>query len=164
MLKHAYLIVANGNFNVVKTCLKMIDDARNDIYLILDSKAKVSKEIKDQLTQCVDKSQIEICEQVVNWAGYSQISAVLNLMEKAIDNSDYQYLHFMQGSDLPIRSQDDIHNFFNKNDGKEFVQIEFSRKEMANRKAWYRHFFCHNRFFRKNRFVKILNFGLMEVQ
>lgn len=164
MLKHAYLIVANGNFGVVKTCLKMIDDARNDIFLLLDSKAKVSTEIQKQLKECVNKSHIEIYEQVVNWAGYSQISAVLGLMEKAINNGEYQYLHFLQGSDLPIRSQDEIHDFFNKNNGKEFVQIEYPRKEMANRKAWYRHFFCHNRYFRKNRFVKMLNFGLVEVQ
>ena len=165
MLKHAYLIVANGNFSVVKACLKMIDDARNDIFLLLDSKAKVSTEIQKQLKRCVDKSNIEICEQVVNWAGYSQISAVLNLLEKALsNNNEYQYLHFLQGSDLPIRSQDEIHDFFNKNNGKEFVQIEYPRKEMANRKAWYRHFFCHNRYFRKNRFVKMLNFGLVEVQ
>ncbi len=164
MLKHAYLIIANGNFSVVKTCIKMIDDARNDIYLLLDSKADVSKETQQQLINCVNKSNIEICFQVVNWAGYSQISAVLNLIDKAVSKNEYQYLHFIQGSDLPIKSQNDIHDFFYKNNGKEFVQIEFPRKEMANRKAWYRHFFCHNRFFRKNKFVKALNFGLMEVQ
>ncbi len=46
----------------------------------------------------------------------------------------------------------------------EFVEIDRSRDAMACRKAWYRHYFCHNRFFRKNRFVKMMNFGLMEIQ
>ena len=35
MGKHAYLIATNSNLSVVRTCLRMIDDKRNDIYLCL---------------------------------------------------------------------------------------------------------------------------------
>lgn len=36
--KHAYLIATNGNYEVLKTCLRMIDDERNDIYILFDKK------------------------------------------------------------------------------------------------------------------------------
>lgn len=35
---------------------------------------------------------------------------------------------------------------------------------MAENKCHYLHFFCHNRFFRKNKLMKALNFGVVEVQ
>ena len=97
--------------------------------------------------------------------GYSQVTAVLRLLELAIEKDcQYRYLHFMQGSDLPIKTQDQIHSFFRKNDGKEFVMVEKNRTQMAVNKTQYRHFFCHNRFFRKNKLMKMLNFGLVELQ
>lgn len=44
--------------------------------------------------------------------GYSQIDAVLYLIAAATNNSiSYEYFHFLQGSDLPIKSQNQIHDF-----------------------------------------------------
>lgn len=165
MKKHAYLIVANANFRVLEICLKMIDDIRNDIYILFDAKAHISTDKKELLKNCVRFSRIQFEKEIkVNWAGYSQIQAVMNLLKAATNIEDYEYIHFMQGSDLPIKSQDDIHEYFLKNKGYEFIQVEKSRNRMAQQKAWYRHFFCHNRFFRKNKFMKILNFGLVFIQ
>lgn len=76
----------------------------------------------------------------------------------------YDYLHFFQGSDLPVKTQNEIHDFFDNNSGYEFVSVEKARCSMAENKARYRHFFCHNRFFRKNKLVKALNFGLVYIQ
>ncbi len=106
-----------------------------------------------------------VCSQLVNWASYTIISATLRLLRLAIESGEnYAYIHLFQGADLPIRSQDEIHDFFKQNDGMEFVEIDRSRDTMARRKALYRHYFCHNRFFRKNRIIKMLNFGLVEIQ
>lgn len=165
MSKHAYLIVANGNFTVVETCLRMIDDERNDVYLLLDKKTKLSKEQEARLCDCLTHARYHLSRMVVNWGGWSQIAAVLKLLHLALDSGNtYDYLHFLQGSDLPIRGQNEIHAFFDAHAGTEFVQIEKGRTAMAERKAWYRHFFCHNRFFRKNKLIKACNFGVMELQ
>ena len=165
MAKHAYLIVANANFKVVEACIRLIDDPRNDIYLLLDAKARVSGEQKKALTAVLAHSPLFFYEEVVNWAGYSQISATLCLMEEALSSGvEYSYLHFMQGSDLPIKSQDSIHKYFEENAGYEFVSVEKSRTAMAQNKSWYRHYFCHNRYFRTKKVVKYLNFGLVKLQ
>lgn len=65
---------------------------------------------------------------------------------------------------MPIKTKDEIRAFFRNNSGKEFVLVEFERSTMAENKCHYYHFFCHNRFFRKNRLVKAANFGLVEIQ
>lgn len=62
---------------------------------------------------------------------------------------EYDYLHFFQGADLPIKTQDEIHKYFEDNNGYEFVSVEKDRSLMAQNKAWYRHFFCYNRFLEK---------------
>ena len=77
---------------------------------------------------------------------------------------EYRYLHFFQGSDLPIKTQDEIHHFFDNCRGQQFISVEKSRSMMAESKCWYRHFFCHNRFYRKNRMMKALNFAFVYLQ
>lgn len=165
MEKHAYLIVANSNLNVLEYCLKMIDDIRNDVFILFDAKSHISENQKELLKNCVNFSRIQFEKEVkVNWAGYSQIQAVLNLLKAATSCDDYEYIHFMQGSDLPIKSQNEIHKYFSENVGYQFIQVEKDRTKMAEHKAWYRHYFCHNRYFRKNKFMKILNFGFVYAQ
>lgn len=89
----------------------------------------------------------------------------MTLIETASHSGEvYSYIHFFQGADLPIKTQDEIHAFFEGDPQKNYVSIERQRSCMAQNKCWYRHLFCHNRFFRKNRIVKALNFGLVAVQ
>lgn len=166
MNKHAYLIVANSNLLVLRTCLRMIDDARNDIYLLLDKKAGIREDIIESLKGEVILSKMIVSNSLsINWGGYSQIEAVLVLLKSALSSGiEYRYLHFFQGSDLPIKTQDEIHHFFDNCRGQQFISVEKSRSMMAESKCWYRHFFCHNRFYRKNRMMKALNFAFVYLQ
>lgn len=59
----------------------------------------------------------------VEWGAYSQIEAELNLFREA-NKKHYRYYHLISGSDLPIKSQDYIHNFFNNANEKEFIHFE----------------------------------------
>jgi hypothetical protein len=70
MKKHAYIIVSNNNFRVLETALHLIDDTRNDIYLLFDKKTKVSKYQKSNLCSICNRSQIHVCkDKIVNWGG-----------------------------------------------------------------------------------------------
>ena len=44
------------------------------------------------------------------------------LLLKESKNKNYEYYHFISGVDLPLKTQDEIHDFFQKNNGKEIVQ------------------------------------------
>lgn len=91
---------------------------------------------------------------------------VLELIKTALASGvEYKYLHFFQGSDLPIKTQEQIHSFFdNKVGDLQFISIEKSRSTMAENKCWYYHMFCHNRFFRTNKLMKGLNFAIVYIQ
>ena len=39
MGKHAYLIMAHSDWNMLNTLLELIDDKRNDIYIHIDKKS-----------------------------------------------------------------------------------------------------------------------------
>jgi len=124
MSKHAYLIMADRDFVYLKYLLSLIDDKRNDLYIHIDK--KVSKNDFDFLNNYVDKSQMYfIPRESVNWGGISMMKCELSLFRRAYEsNQHYEYFHLLSAKDLPLYSQDYIHNFMdNLNRGKEFVEI-----------------------------------------
>lgn len=66
-MKHAILILAHDNTSVVKTAMKILDDARFTFYLFIDKKSKYSaKEFIPKLNNSLCKVLNPIC---VNWGG-----------------------------------------------------------------------------------------------
>ncbi len=121
MKKHAYLIIAHNEPVVLKTLLKALDDARNDIYLHIDSRAvSLFEEIKEVR---LEKGRLYVLKNriAVHWGDISQVKVEYLLFESALKHGKYEYYHLLSGVDLPIKSQDYIHDFFARYAGKEFV-------------------------------------------
>ena len=121
MNKHAYLIIAHNEPEVLRTLLAMLDDVRNDIFVHIDRRAcSVYESIKDYK---VEHSALIFLEHpiAVYWGDISQVQVEYMLFERAFSQGPYAYYHLLSGVDLPIKSQDYIHAFFQKNQGKEFV-------------------------------------------
>ena len=100
----------------------------------------------------------------VRWGDVSQIEAEYALLEEAVSNGHYKYYHFLSGVDLPLKSQDYIHSFFDRNNGKEF--IGYSITEMTPqivRKVQRWHLFPRH-FQSKSAFVKIPRAMFLRVQ
>lgn len=116
MRKHAYLVIAHNNFQQLEFLLSLLDDEKNDIFLLIDKKSEISASVLKSLNESCNKSIFTLVERVkINWGGYSQIKAELILLKAAVHNN-YSYYHLISGSDLPLFSQDYIHEFFDKND------------------------------------------------
>lgn len=119
--KHAYLILAHKSDYVLNSLLRLIDDERNDIFIHMDKRNRKYNESKT--CSVVKKATIKHCERwKCAWGGYSLVKAELSLLELATKSGNYSYYHLLSGQDLPIKSQDEIHNFFASNYGKEVVQ------------------------------------------
>ncbi|PCE62597.1 beta-1,6-N-acetylglucosaminyltransferase [Sediminicola luteus] len=116
---HAYLIMAHSEPQALRLLLNLIDDERNHIYLHIDLSSNILNE--ENLKETCKKSKITfIGRQKVYWAGYSQIKVTLELLKKAI-NGSHDYYHLISGVDLPLKTQDELHHFFNLNKGQQFV-------------------------------------------
>lgn len=120
---HAYLIIAHNQFELLNKLLRALDYQENDIYIHIDLKAGDIDE--DKITQGVVRSQVFFVErQNIVWGHFSQIACEILLFSAAVKKKDYQYLHLISGVDFPIKSQKYIHDFFDRNQGKEFIHFE----------------------------------------
>lgn len=120
--KHAYLIMAHNQPELLQQLLKALDHPKNDIYLHLDKKMQVCSR---QLQQQVRVGRLFLMPRRldVKWGDFSQILCELQLLEAAT-REEHAYYHLMSGVDLPLKSQDQIHQFFRENSGVEFVQFQ----------------------------------------
>lgn len=118
MNKHAYCIIAHNEIEVLKLLIELIDDERNDIFLLIDSKVKSPQyyNLKTKYSKLFYTNQLNI-----RWGDISQIKAELLLLETACKQGKYDYYHILSGVDLPLKNQNYIHTFFRENKGKEFL-------------------------------------------
>lgn len=119
--KHAYLILAHNNFELLKKLIILLDDERNDIYIHIDLKnSNFNRKDFDNIVKY--SNLIFISRSSILWADYSMIKVELDLLNSACSNSNYRYYHLISGMDLPIKTQDEIHEFFEDKDS-EFIGI-----------------------------------------
>lgn len=123
--KHAYLIVAHNNFSILKVLLKLLDDTRNDLFIHIDKKIKVF-DFNDYKNQCTFSSVYFIGDRIdVRWGRSSQVDAEMSLFHEAHSHGHYAYYHLISGVDLPIKTQNEIHSYFQ---GKTENFIYYSNK------------------------------------
>ena len=121
MGKHAYLIMAHNQIELLKKLLYCLDHERNDIFLHIDKKCIYDKL---ELTSCCFYSKIFFTHSIsVHWGGYSQIAAELILLESAINTDKYDYYHLLTGVDLPLKTQTEVLNYFDQHKGIEFISL-----------------------------------------
>jgi len=156
-MKHAYLIMAHNEPYILEKLLLLIDDERNDIYLHIDKKWKNFD--KNYFCKLISKSRLFFTECMdVRWGTYSQIKCEILLLKTASQNKKYNYYHLISGVDMPLVNQNVIHDFFDKNQGKEFVSFDShnSISENAISRIRYYHIFSKN-LRNNNKLISILS-------
>ncbi len=137
---HAYLIIAHNEFELLKRLIRCIDDERNDIYIHIDSKAKgFDKKAFEGVAQ---KSNVIFTHRThITWGGFDMVRCEYILLEAAFESGkQYDYIHLLSGVDLPIADSDEIHKFFDKNNGFEFIHFgapEPNEHEMSRVKFYH---------------------------
>lgn len=116
-MKHAYLIIAHHEFEILTHLVEALDDPRNDIFIHFDKKVAELPSIR------AEYSKLYILERRIDvrWGDVSQIESEIILFEQAVKQGPYAYYHILSGVDMPLKSQDFIHNFFTQHEGKEFI-------------------------------------------
>lgn len=124
MSKHAYLIIAHNNSYILNRLLSLIDDERNDIFLHIDKKVEQESLLKE--CDYPKRSRLFLCNKRVDvkWGHISLVEIEFLLFEAAAQKRKYRYFHLISGVDLPIKTQNYIHHFFEENDGTEFVGFD----------------------------------------
>lgn len=120
-MRHAYLILAHDGWRQLERLVALLDDPDNDIYIHIDRKASGCP--ADGLRAAARHSRVEILSKYrIYWGCYEMVEAELLLLEAA-HGVGYDYYHLLSGADLPLRSQAEIHAFFEAHRGEEFVHF-----------------------------------------
>lgn len=92
-MKHAYLIMAHHEFEVLGKLIQAIDDKRNDIFIHFDAKLKSYPVLK------AHNANLYILEKRIDihWGHISQIKAEYALFETAFTQDRYAYYHLLSG-------------------------------------------------------------------
>lgn len=151
--KHAYLLIAHNQFELLKTLMSAIDYPYNDIYVHIDLK---ENDVNfDDIRSVIKFSDVYFLENRldIKWGEFSQIECELRLLEAATQKK-YLYYHLMSGADMPLKSQKYIHDFFTENYDTEFIHFDAPTidKETYQRVSKYVFFNRKN----KNLFEKII--------
>ncbi|MCH5342447.1 MAG: glycosyl transferase [Acetatifactor sp.] len=153
-VRHAYMIMAHHRFDILEELLKDLDDARNDIFLHIDVKAKDFP--TEYFSGLLHRARLILVERMdIHWGGYSQIECVTKLLKAATSYGYHLYYHFMVGVEFPLKTQNYIHDFFQKNAGYEFVGFDNYDTKFEERVRYYHIFNAYAR--NNNFFQKILN-------
>lgn len=143
--RHAYCIIAHNEPELFEVLVGLIDDVRNDIYVMIDTKSDIClfEGVQTQYSRlCFLSHRVDI-----RWGDTSQMEAELALFEYAYQQGEYLYYHLLSGADLPLKSQDEIHRLMDEElRGKEFVDIAddpFNSGE-AEYRTRYWHLFCRH--------------------
>lgn len=117
---HAYLIMAHNHPGQLRKLLEMLDDERNAIFVHIDKKATFDR---TALQGCCFKAQLHVLAERkdIRWGDLSQIMGELLLLETATQMGQFDYYHLLSGADLPIKSQDEIHRFFDAHPHREWM-------------------------------------------
>ena len=142
---HAYCIMAHGNWEQLQMLIDVLDDVRNDIFLHIDAKALCQFESRGGVK--VASSKLILAQSVdVRWSDISQVDAEISLFKEVIKSGiTYSRIHLISGSDLPLKSSDQMHDFF---DGRNEEFIDARHPKQFEKRLRYYHAFVR---YRRNR-------------
>lgn len=143
--RHAYCIIAHNEPEVLAILVRMIDDPRNDIFIHIDAKVRETSQFHNIVKAIYSRVFFLENRIFVEWSHVSQIECEMQLFETAHNIEKYSYYHLLSGVDLPIKTQDEIHAFFDSINGKEvvgFAKGENVEKDIEFKTRYY-HFFCN---------------------
>ena len=116
-MRHAWLIIAHNEFEVLQRLVSMLDVPESGFYIHVDRKVKDLPKIH------VENGKIVLLKDRVDvrWGSVSQIKTELILLESAIQDASYDYYHILSGTTLPLKSLEEIDRFFSNMKGKSVV-------------------------------------------
>jgi hypothetical protein len=114
----AYLILAHQHPEQLSRLVRQLQTPAADMFVHVDAKVNIGPFMR------AVGSHVKFTEKriPVYWADYSQVDAVLLLIETALAvPRNYDYFVLLSGVDYPLRSAAEIEDFFLRNKGLEFI-------------------------------------------
>lgn len=117
-MRHAWLIIAHNEFDILQRLVSLLDDERSDFFIHFDKKVKTLPALH------LEKGRLFVLENRmdVRWGSVSQIKVELELLEAALLKGPYAYYHILSGTHLPLKPIDELLAFYDSHEGVEVMR------------------------------------------
>ena len=118
-MRHAWLIIAHNEFEVLRQLVSMLDAPESDFYIHFDKKVQVLPDIR------VEKGNLTVLQERidVSWGTVSQIRTELHLLETAQKNGPYGHYHILSGTHLPLKPVEELIAFYDSHPDEEVMRF-----------------------------------------
>ena len=146
MSRHAYLIMAHNEPEVLMALLRSLDVEWNDVYLHIDRR---STQLRQRMQSVgLSRARLFVLPRPIKvyWGHVSQIRAELLLLKEAAARGPYAYYHLLSGCDMPIKPAREIYDFFERHRGREFIGFWNSERDRLDAIRKTRYYYLLNRY------------------
>ena len=121
--RHAFLILAHDQFDLLGHLLRQLDDPAHDIYVHIDRKAGALDEAPYRAL-CRRACVTFIPRMRVYWGDSSMVECELRLMEAALASGKmYAFVHLLSGRDLCLKPNAEMHAWFDAHPRTQFIAL-----------------------------------------
>ncbi len=119
-MKLAILLLCHKGVEQINLFFERLQNNDIEFFVHIDKKSNILDKIihRPDIHVLPDELRID-----VRWGEYSEIQATLNLMEYAHKKQQFDYYWLCSGQDFPIKSAETILRYFDKNNGRNFIQL-----------------------------------------
>lgn len=159
----AILILAHGDINhLYRLCQKMQE--RFQVYVHIDKKSSLW--VNGEYNK-LDELDVEYFSEVeVNWGSWSIGEVMYRLLKRALQNPNIDYFHIISGQDWPIKSIDEIYNFYDNNN-MVYMNYDLAKsviKSGENTLNWQKFYYNYDTVKRRTLFGKVYHRFLYHIQ
>ena len=118
-MRHAWLIIAHNEFEVLQRLVFMLDAPESDFFIHFDKKVSEIPAIH------VEKGRLRILDERIDvcWGTVSQIKTELLLLATAHQEGPYGHYHILSGTHLPLKSVSELITFYDSHPGEEIMRF-----------------------------------------
>ena len=119
-MKIAHLILTHTNPTQFKRLIKRLAHPDADFYIHVDLKV----DLEDFLPETNFKHIFFVRNRIsIVWGGYSMVEATVSGFREILQSGKhYDYINLLSGQDYPLKSAEEIHQFYSQNPGKAFME------------------------------------------
>ncbi|MGN7886132.1 beta-1,6-N-acetylglucosaminyltransferase [Dyadobacter endophyticus] len=119
-MKVAHLILAHAAPVQLSKLIGALEDKHAWFFVHIDRKADLDAfsflQNRERITVIADRVD-------VGWGAYSIVEATIRGFKAAVDSGiDFGYVNLLSGTDYPLRAPSEIHDFFARNTGENFME------------------------------------------
>ena len=118
-MKIAYLLLVHTNPSQVNQLIRSLDNGKNHMFVHVDRKSGIQDEILHN-----EKVHFVANPLSVKWGDFTLVEATIALCRLAMQfPEEFDYVVFLSGQDYPIKSNEEIEQYFEKHRGKQFFKV-----------------------------------------